>query len=299
MGTQLTILVPVDFSPFSKAAIERALVLAQASHGRIRLLHALALPLSSLQYNSSGPVWAELRASEASKLEDLRKSFEDRGLSVSVSFEEGDPAHVIHAAARSPDVELIVMGSHGLRGIDRALVGSVADRTLRGSPVPVLIVREDESNAGAPVNTILLATDFSESARQVEPVVACWAKRLRAEVEVLHVVPDTTVLFMPYAVPASRLFDEEVLESANRRVNGVVERLRAAGVRAKSEIGFGYSPYEIVKRAESSGAKVIAMGCRGHSGLRRFRLGSVVQNVLADAPCSVLVGTESSVAGDD
>jgi nucleotide-binding universal stress UspA family protein len=259
----------------------------------------LALPLAALQYNAFGPIWAELRASEASKLEEIRKSFEDRGLPISVSFEEGDPAHVIHAAARAPDVELIVMGSHGLSGIDRTLIGSVADRTLRGSPVPVLIVREDESSACAPVDTILLATDFSENARQLEPVVARWAKRLRAEVEVLHVVPDTTVLFVPYAVPASRIFDEEVLESANRRVRSVVDRFRVAGVTAKPHIAFGYSSYEIVKRAESTGAKVIAMGSRGHSGLRRFRLGSVVQNVLADAPCSVLVGTESSVSGED
>lgn len=298
MSEQQTILVPVDFSSFSKAATSRALVLAKASHGRIRLLHVLALPLAALEYNATGPVWAELRASEAEKLERIRQSLEDKGLSISSAFEEGDPAHSIHASARSPDVELVVMGSHGLRGIDRALIGSVSHRTLHGSPVPVWVVREDPSSAASSVTSILFATDFSETARSMESVVARWAIRLESEVEVLHVVPDTTVLFVPYAVPASRVFDQEMWESAKRRLDGVVARLGAAGVKARSKIEVGYPSHEIAERAEKVGAQVIAMGSRGHAGLRRFRLGSVVQNVLTDANRSVLVGAESSLGGN-
>lgn len=290
MDVPATILVPVDFSSFSKAAIERALEFAKASHGRVRLLHVLALPLISLEYNRSGPVWSDLRSSESAKLESLRREFEDRGVSIAVSFEEGDPPRMIQAAARSADVELIVMGSHGLRGLDRVLIGSVADRTIRGAPAPVLIVREEGSNAAAPVKSILFATDFSDSARKTEDVVARWATQLHAEVEVFHVVPDTTLLFAPYAVPTSRTFNEEVFESSKRRLSGIVQRLRAQGVQAKHEAVVGYASREIVERAKSTGAQVIAMGSRGHSGLRRFRLGSVVQNVLASSPCSVLVG---------
>lgn len=299
MSAPPTLLVPVDFSSYSRAAIERALQLSKASGARIRLLHVFAFPLIALEHDPLGPFSADLRASEFAKLERLRKEFEGSGQPIAVSFEEGDPAQVIHSAARSPEVELIVMGCRGLQGLKRSLIGSTTDRTLRGAPVPVWVCRGSGSSSAPPVESILFATDFSPSARQTESVVAHWARRLRVAVEVVHVVPDTTVLFVPYAVPESRIFDDEVFESAERRVDRVVERLRDQGVAAKSRLIVGYASHEIVNHAASTGAAVIAMGSRGNSGLRRFRLGSVVQNVLADAPCSVLIGTEAALPDDE
>lgn len=294
MATATTVLVPVDFSPASRAAIERALVLATARRANVRLLHALHLPPVALDYDVSGAVWKELRASETAKLEALRQEFEDRGPSISTSFEEREPTGAIHAAARAPDVQLIVMGSHGLRGLERFLLGSVAERTLQDAPVPVLIVRESQADAASRIQSILFATDFSESAQCAEEVVSEWAKQLRADVEVQHVLFDTTVLFAPYAVPDSRRFDDELRESAGRRMEGVLDRFARAGVQAKANISCGYASEEILKRAETMEPQMIAMGTRGHSRLRRYRLGSVVQRVVRHAPCGVLVaGTKS------
>ena len=298
MSDSPTILVPVDFSKFSRAAVERALGLASASGSKVKLLHVLQLPPLALEYDSGEPVWSELRSSERKKLEELGREFEGRGVRVSTLFEEGDPASVIHAAGCASDVEMIIMGSHGLRGLDRILMGSVAERTVHSAPVPVMIVRESEDLAATKVRKILFATDFSESSVQSESVVARWARDLNAEVEVMHVVFETTVLFAPYAVPDSRRFDEELRVAANRRMEGVLERFRMAGVQVKTRVVCGFASEEILERADSSGAQVIAMGTRGHTGLRRLRLGSVVQRVLRHASCSVLVAGFASGKGE-
>jgi nucleotide-binding universal stress UspA family protein len=289
MNKTSAILVPVDFSTHSRAAAERACQLAMVSEAEIRLLHAMYLLPVTIEYSVSETVWADLRASESSELAKMEDEFEDRGVSVSTRFEERDPADAIRAAAREPDVEMIVMGSHGRRGLDRLLLGSVAERTVQGAPVPVLIVRESEADAAKKIESILFATDFSEDAEQAERLVAKWAKRLGAEVEIFHAIRETAVLFAPYAVSGSSDWEGELKESALLRIESVRSRFEEAGVPAKSKVVYGLASEEIIKRAEMTGTDLVAMGARGYSALQRFLLGSVAQRVLRHAPCSVLV----------
>lgn len=291
MSESATILVPVDFSGHSRAAIERACVLAEGCEARLRLLHAMHFSPATIDYAFSEPVWSDLRRSETTALETLSKSFEDRDIEVETVFEERDPTDAIRYAALASDVELIVMGSHGRRGLDRLLLGSVAERTLQDAPVPVVIVREDETEAAQKIGSILFATDFSEDAERAERVVADWALRLGSEVEIFHAIRETAVLFAPYAVPGAADFECEIREAASRRMEGVVERFLKAGVSAKSTIAYGFPAEEIIKRAETTGVQLIAMGKRGYSTLQRFLVGSVAQRVLRHAPCSVLVAS--------
>jgi nucleotide-binding universal stress UspA family protein len=294
MSRTSSILVPVDFSTHSRAAAERACQLAKVSDAELRLLHAMYLLPVTIEYSVSETIWADLRASESAELAKLEDEFEDRGVPVSTRFEERDPADAIRAAAREPGVEMIVMGSHGRRGLDRLLLGSVAERTVQGAPVPVLVVRESEADAAKKIESILFATDFSEDAEQAERVVAKWAKRLGAEVEIFHAIRETAVLFAPYAVAGSSDWEGELKESAQLRIESVRSRFEEAGVSAKSKVVYGLAPEEIIKRAETTGVDLVAMGARGYSALQRFLLGSVAQRVLRHAPCSVLVAGSNS-----
>jgi nucleotide-binding universal stress UspA family protein len=289
MNAASTILVPVDFSTHSRAAAERACLIAKACHAEICLLHAMYLLPVTVEYSISETVWADLRESEAAELEKLRHDFEGRGIPVTTRFEEIYPADAIRSVAREPGVELIVMGSHGRHGIDRMLLGSVAERSVQAAPVPVLVVRESESEAAQKIRSILFATDFSEDAERAERVVTKWARLLGAEVEIFHAIRETEVLFAPYAVAGSSDWEGELKEAACRRIESAQARFEEAGVSAKSKIAYGLASEEIIKRAETTGAQVIAMGSRGYSALQRFVLGSVAQRVLRHAPCSVLV----------
>ena len=289
MARTPTILVPVDFSSHSRAATERACVMARVSGARIRLLHAMYVLPVTVEYAISDTVWKDLRASEMEALESAKQAIEGRGIEIATCFEERYPADAIRAAARGGDVEMIVMGSHGRRGIDRLLLGSVAERTVQAAPVPVLVVRESEAEASRPIRSILFATDFSEHAERAERVVAKWARAVGAEVEIIHAIRETAVLFAPYAVPGSSDWEGEMKEAAQRRIEKVRARFEEAGVSAKSTIVYGLASEEIIHQAEASGAQVVAVGSRGYSALQRFVLGSVAQRVLRHAPCSVLV----------
>ena len=286
-----TILVPVDFSEASRAAVLRARAIARATGARMRLLHACPPPNDDLDARLAEKLTEELRRDAKLRLAAFAGTYDDGQGGLSTAFEEADPARAIRDAAEDEDVSLIVMGSHGRRGIDRFLLGSVAARVVRWAAKPVLVVRGEPAGAedGPPVQSVLLATDFSDQAQALEPGVADWARRFGAEVEVFHVIRETSVLLAPYAVTGSSDFEGEMLEAAESRMEGVLRRLRGMGVHAKSKIVYGVPAEEILRRAEATNVDVVAVGTRGYSGLQRFLLGSVAQRVLSQAPCDVLV----------
>ena len=287
--TARRIVVPVDFSAHAQAACERAFVFAAASGSKVEILHAYPPPASVLDVETPPHLLEQLRENEELAFARFCAIYDEQGREFERTFVERDPAEAIHSAARESDAGLIVMGSHGRRGMDRLLLGSVAERTLHGAPVPVLIVREDPEEATRSVRSILLATDFSEDAERAERWTACWSKRLGAEVEVIHAIRETSVLFAPYAVAGSSDFEGEMLEAATQRMERVILRLEAQGISAKPKIVYGRPAESIVERAEATGAQMIVTGSRGYSTLRRFLVGSVAQRVVRHAPCSVLV----------
>jgi nucleotide-binding universal stress UspA family protein len=292
MSDPQTILVPVDFSTYSRAAAIRACQLARVCGASVRFVHALHLPPVAHEAAVPEGFWEGLRESERAKLDAFRREFEESGLEISSHFEERDPVDMVLSEACSDHVVLIVMGTHGHRGLDRFLLGSVAERTLRRSPVPVMVVRDDEQEAARPISSILFATDFSEHAERAERIVAEWATLLNAQVEAFHAIRETAVLFAPYAVPGSSDFEGEMHEAASKRMEGVLARLRKTGLSAKSKIVYGRSAQEILARAQSTGSDLIVMGARGYSTLQHFLLGSVAERVVRGAHCSVLVVPE-------
>lgn len=293
-----TILVPIDFSEASGAAVRRARAIARSTGAGLRLLHACPAPTDDLDPRLAEQLTEELRRGAKLRLASFAGSFDDGRVPVTTVFEEADPSRAIRDAAEADDVSLIVMGSHGRRGIDRLLLGSVAARVVQRAPKPVLVVRGEHpaEDDGPSLRSILLATDFSEKAAAVEPEVAEWAVRFGAEVEVLHVIRETSVLLAPYAVTGSSDFEGEMFEAAESRMEGVLRRLRERGVKAKAKIVYGVPAEEILRRAEGTNVDLVAVGTRGYSGIQRFLLGSVAQRVLTQAHCDVLVdaGSERS-----
>jgi nucleotide-binding universal stress UspA family protein len=294
MGNRERIVVPVDFSEHARAAAARAFFFADLAGADVHLLHAHAVPPVTLDPGVDPALRERLRAADESAFERFCSELEAQGHVFTRSFVERDPADAIRSVAREEGTALIVMGSHGRRGLDRLVLGSVAERTLHGAPVPVYISRESVEEASQPVRSILLATDFSKDAEKAERLVTDWAGRLGAEVEVLHAIRETSVLFAPYAVAGSSDFEGEMMEAAERRMSCVLARLSEKGVLAKTKIVYGRAAESILERAESTGAQLVVVGTRGYSAFQRFLLGSVAQRVVRHAPCSVLVaGAES------
>jgi nucleotide-binding universal stress UspA family protein len=133
------VLCPVDFSVGSEEALKRAAGLAKQFEAKLLLVHAVSYPF-----------WAsreELTLAAERTREQARQSLAETeamvrtaGVEVTSVLAEGPPWHQIVRLAKDHDTDLIVMGSHGRTGIKRWTIGSVAERTVRLSPVPVWTV---------------------------------------------------------------------------------------------------------------------------------------------------------------
>ena len=140
------ILVPMDFSSHSDAALDRAVDFAKAFGAKIHLLHSYAVPVQGVMpYDFAVPdgVWDGIREAAESKLEEFRQTVVSAGVEASSEVSPVMPSEAILAAADEIDADLIVMGTHGYTGIKHVLLGSVAERTIRLAPCSVLTVKEE------------------------------------------------------------------------------------------------------------------------------------------------------------
>jgi nucleotide-binding universal stress UspA family protein len=140
------ILVPVDFSEHASRAVDTAIELAKAFGAKLQLIHVF--PMQSIllaPYEVSIPIDIEqsIREPINRKLAELAERAEKVGVAVDTLTASGTPAEVIAQIARDHRADLIVMGTRGLAGLKHVLLGSVAERTLRIAPCPVLTVKAD------------------------------------------------------------------------------------------------------------------------------------------------------------
>ena len=135
-----TIVVPVDFSDESLAAVDTALDIA-SSPSDVHVVHVIP----ELNISEAGVIWQEIdntiRSDHA--VEKLRQQLSDEKYAqVQIHAEVGDPGHRVADFAKRISADLIVMPSHGRTGLSHMLIGSVAERVVRLSHCPVLVLRK-------------------------------------------------------------------------------------------------------------------------------------------------------------
>lgn len=149
-------LVPVDFSPPSTAAIRHAVDLARALGGTIHVLHAWEVPaylrpdLTIWSGEMSATLSEQVRLGAENAMHEFSKTngLEDNQ-AVTCEVVEGDPYNAILTVAKDGAFDLIVMGTHGRTGISHVLLGSVAEKVVRHAQCPVLTVRAGAEGAHA------------------------------------------------------------------------------------------------------------------------------------------------------
>lgn len=150
------ILVPVDGSPTSTSGLDEAIKLAQRLGARIRLMHVvdeMPLAVSAEGFGAmSGDLLTMLREAGEQVLEQARARVAAAGVTVDVVLLDsltGRLSDHVVAQARDWPAELIVIGTHGRRGVGRMVLGSDAEQVLRQAPVPVLLVRAPGAGSAA------------------------------------------------------------------------------------------------------------------------------------------------------
>jgi universal stress protein A len=143
------ILVPTDFSDYSRAALGYGCALAEKFGAELHLLHVLQdlvglVPEPGLAFPPPGDYMRELQASAERALDELPGPLAPDGLSIERATRQGPPFVEIVRYAREAEIDLIVLGTHGRTGLAHMLLGSVAEKVIRKAPCPVLTVRPSD-----------------------------------------------------------------------------------------------------------------------------------------------------------
>jgi nucleotide-binding universal stress UspA family protein len=148
MMTAQHVLVPVDFSEYANQALEYAIGLASKLGARVTLLHVMQSPPwggaemdATLPYAYTQYIQV-LEAESANGMQAYLERVTAAGLEGEVAVVHGVPFHEIIETAKTRQVDLIVMGTHGRTGLQHVLLGSVAEKVVRLAPCPVLVVRQ-------------------------------------------------------------------------------------------------------------------------------------------------------------
>ncbi len=286
-----TLLVPTDFSDLSRSALERAIEIAAQDDAEIVLLYALEntdLPTRHLLKAGGFPnVHDEFRAGIQRHLEDQQQeTVGDRAKSRAM-MKEGHAPTVIADAAGELGADMVVLATHGRRGLKRFFLGSTTERVVRIAPCSVLVVREKRDD---PTAEILVPTDFSDNAKVAVTEAAHLAQSTDSKLILLHVIsplpwPVTDAL----VVESHPKLQQEVRKGAEEQLRELRNSSVPDGVPCELFVTEGYPDEQIVKIADQRGIDTLVMATQGHSGLDRFFLGSTTEKVVRQAHCTVLV----------
>ena len=293
------IIVPLDGSPVAEIALPYARGLAQGLGLPVTLLSVIDLEEISRQIATERGLFLDTLDDFASRRRDeylnaLVKSFV--GVPVTARIEHGAAAGAIVEHGAADKRALLCMATHGRSGLQRWLLGSVAEKVLRATTNPLLLVRAAEA---APVegvrkfDAVIVPLDGSRVAEQVLPVVAEMAKRLDVE----------AILFRAYNVPYAGYYEgggsyavdlpklgaaieAEVQNYLEERSNALANAGLTKVARASQE---GLAADAIIHFARTKPDRLIALCSHGRSEARRWALGGVSENVVRHASNPVLV----------
>ncbi len=289
-----TILVPTDFSEHAQKAIETAEALAKPLGASIHLLHVLHLPVQAVTPEMAVvPVgfWQDLRAHAERKLDESRKAIESHGVRCATEVIEDIPGFAIAAAAKRTNADLIVMGSRGLTGIKHAILGSVAERTVRSAPCPVLTVKQDGGGA-LRLRTILVPMDFSPSSHRALDIAKELAKSAGPAHLILVHAYYVPIELEQFLIQQGDPVLERLSESVTEDLEKILTSLQDAGISSEYLASRGAPERLIVELAKQKHADLIVMGTHGRRGLTHLLLGSVAERVVRTAECPVMTVQE-------
>lgn len=287
-----SILVGVDFSPCSEAALRQAARLGTFSNAAV---HAVNVT-EPMVYDITQPVVMLPIPTAADLASDARERWprfaSDIPGRAAVTFEAliGSPVAELASFAKDVSADLLVLGAHSTLDRSRA-IGSIAASTARHAPCDTLVVREDQTG---PFRRVLVAVDFSPSSLSAVDAAVRIASSDGAGVVILHSYTDP----LRGRAVASQIhahmpdFKAKFEESIRAQLAKFTEPLQheLAAVRpqfvAVDAVSYGQG---IVTAAHDFNADLVVLGARGHSRLHGLVFGSTAERVVRDARCSVLV----------
>ena len=280
------VLVPVDFSPTSRLAVNYGVSFARKFHATLTLLHVVE---SGAAIVAGFPV-------ETTAMEKQRRDQALRMLSALLASEDQDDLD-LRTVIKSGDIQdeiisvideqgagIVVMGTHGRGLFSRLLVGSVTQGILRKVSVPILTV----CGAIQPLafGRILFATDCSESSKHSFDFVLEFAHRMQSEVTVLHVLEPVAVIYG--GAEMAEYIGHHNADQVQSELADFVRKGAHQDVRVETAVAEGFAADQILKAAKESSADLLLITVK-HKGLvERALLGTTAERLIREAHIPVL-----------
>ena len=280
------ILCPVDFSEFSETAYDYAHSLARHYEATLHVLHvvrSIALDPGLMASSIIENVYTHQAADAKSKIAKFAEKQAGDPVRSEITVQLGFAAASILSFAKERDTDLIVMGTHGRRGLDRLVMGSTTEQVLRKAHCPVLAIRKpvrsfvSPQNPGDPVHIrkILCCVDFSEHSPRALEFALSLGMQYSAQITLLHVLEEAR----EGSEQSDRALEsiEQLVPEDARNWASVLPTVRSG------------RPYEqIIELAEEAQTDLIVMGVRGRNAVDLAVFGSTTHRVIQLGPCPVL-----------
>jgi nucleotide-binding universal stress UspA family protein len=236
-----------------------------------------------------GEFYDTLCAEAEDQLQQLVNKYPHNGGEIERTVHQGVMPECILDFAQTQKADLIVMGTHGRRGFDRLLLGSVTEGVMRKASCPVLTVNKtshefihsDKQPGILHLNKILFCTDFSEYSQKAFDHAMSLAAEYKAELTLLHVLEDIPD---PAKIP-------EATETARGQLDHLIpaEELDMDNIRIRTAARIGKAYQQIIEVASEAPMDLIIMAVRGRGTLDFAVFGSTTHRVVQFGPCPVLI----------
>jgi len=290
------ILIATDFSDASRVAVLRGLDFAKQFGAELHLFHAVPISqvsvLPPIDSAPSAEDWLGPALGHAEQLmAELVASLDFGSLKVTKVVRQSDfAASGVLRYAEEVDADLLVLGTHGRRGLRRLIMGSVAEEIVRTAPCAVFSCTSDVDEVPSWPREILVAVDFSDTSRQALSVARELASLYQTPIRAVHVVPRPH--YAPeYASASGSMVVENlpgVLEAAKKSLLKEIETHGPFPTPVEAEVSVGGASQQIIEIAAERQVGLIVIGNRGLSGFKHLLLGSVADRVVRLAACPVL-----------
>ena len=284
------ILCAIDRSPSSLQAFGYAIALARWQKARLSLLEVIeeAPPPGITRARKSDSVPTETRTTLERDLRRVLTARRASDVKVEIFLRKGNVVQEILAQTKASRSDLLVIGSHGRGGVQRLVLGSVAEKVLRLATCPVLTVRSGVRlirRSGSPFETILCPTDFSVAANKA----LAYAKRLAQEADAKLIA--MSAIEWPFGEDVTYGAVADLRKSIESNASEALARLLprpGSGPHAQSIVAMGKPSAAIIKVARARSVDLIVMGVSGRGALDVALLGSTTHHVIREGAWPVL-----------
>jgi nucleotide-binding universal stress UspA family protein len=278
------IMVATDFSEATDRALDYAVSLARRFGSRIYLTHVITFEGHELmEPDLAAPTVVDLRRLAEEGTKKIESSGRLSGVPYQVVIEEGKLWTGIEALLKKYEIDLLVLGTHGLGGIDKVLIGSSAEELFRQVQVPVLTVgpgAKGEPLRETEFKNILFATDFGKWAEREAAFAFALAQEHRAKLTMLHVFANVKQTTSPDAVRER--------DRITRLLKELLPTEFEVLCKPDYQVAYGEPGEEILRTAQATKADLIVMGAKKGQTFAGHLPHTKAYHVVCGAKCPVL-----------